>query len=571
VLFLSESSSYAEESLFETLRGADLRGPVMRILHTRVRWIRLVAATLLASVAPAAIALEAWRATQQHRRAAERALSDYAGSAAHSFRDRLISQLYVAVDRIFEPVLSTTTATTPPPDPEVMRRAADELRRCAPCGPPVDPAYYFRVTLPDSTVVLDGPPLSPRRRAELFTRMRRLDLAGLPPGWYTSFVDTLGAAPDVVYLALRPGAGVYGFVVGLEEIADTVLRPLVRQVGLVPTLTPAPGRNDSLLSITLLEPNGRRVVELSAERRPPTYSASIPASRFLGNWTLHLALDPVTAPRYLVGGLPPSRTLPLTLLALVTCALVCATMVAAWRAQELARLRTDFVASVSHELRTPLAQIQLFAESLELGRMRSRRDVRDAGRVILGESRRLLQLVENVVLVGRRGRRPALARPPSPLLLAPLIRETVESFAPVAAAADATVRMVRLDDVVAPAEPSALRQVLLNLLDNAAKYGPRGQTISVGLALAGGSARLWVEDEGPGIPSDEREMVWEPFVQLPRDLESSSAGSGIGLAIVRELVELHGGAARIETAPSGGACVVVELPNAEPQEQPCAS
>ncbi|HET9275888.1 MAG TPA: HAMP domain-containing sensor histidine kinase, partial [Gemmatimonadales bacterium] len=441
---------------------------------------------------------------------------------------------------------------------------------CPRCGPPLHPSYFFRVTLPDSVLVVDGPPLSPRRRAELLAWMPRVDVGGLAPGWYTSFVDTLGATPEVVYFALA-GSAVYGFALELEQLADTVLRPLVHQAGLVPTLMPAPGRNDSLLSITLLEPKGRRVVQLSAEPRPPTYSASIPASRFLGNWTLHLALDPVTAPPHLVGGLPPSRTLPLALLALVTAVLVCATVLLAWRAQELARLRTDFVASVSHELRTPLAQIQLFAESLALGRMHARRDVREAGRVILGEARRLLQLVENVVLFGQRARRLAPGPPYPVLALGPMVRETIESFGPVAAAADATVRIVRLDDVVAPAERSAIRQVLLNLLDNAAKYGRRGQTISVGLALAGGSARLWVEDEGPGIPPAERAAVWQPFVRLARDQESSTAGYGIGLAIVRELVELHGGTARIEAAPGGGACVVVELPNAEPEEQPCAS
>jgi signal transduction histidine kinase len=244
------------------------------------------------------------------------------------------------------------------------------------------------------------------------------------------------------------------------------------------------------------------------------------------------------------------------------------TLLAARRAFELARLRADFVASVSHELRTPLAQIQLFGESLALGRMRSRGDVRDAGRVVVGEARRLLHMVENAILFNRGGR-PAAA-PVVVLPLAPLVRETVESFQPLAAASAARLRTVRLDEVTAPVDRGALRQVLLNLLDNAAKYGPRGGTISVGLARRDGRARIWVEDEGPGIPAADRERVWEPFLRLPRDLESHAAGSGIGLALVRELVGLHRGSAWIEPAPGGGACVVVELPNAggEPEPEP---
>jgi signal transduction histidine kinase len=107
---------------------------------------------------------------------------------------------------------------------------------------------------------------------------------------------------------------------------------------------------------------------------------------------------------------------------------------------------------------------------------------------------------------------------------------------------------------------NALRQILLNLLDNAAKYGPAGQTITVGSQIVGDRARIWVEDEGPGIPRDDRVRVWEPYIRLNRDAESSTGGSGIGLSVVRELVLLHGGRTRVESSPGGGARVVVELP-----------
>jgi signal transduction histidine kinase len=544
------------------------------MLATRVPWTRLTLVAVLAAAAPAAIALEAWRATRLHRDAAERALRDYAGSAATAFRDQYISRLYFAVDGIFEPVVAGAARGGGLPDPHLLRLAAVAMQPCNGCGAILRPGYFFRLTLADSALTIDGPPLPPGRRAELITRIPVFP-PDLPPRWYTSFVDTLGPAPEVVYLAPRKDAAgrpvaVYGFVVGLHQLADAVLRPLLDQVGLVPRMAPAKGRNDSLLSVSILEPRGRRAVELSPRRLPPTYSAGVPTSRFLGNWTLHLALDPVAAPPFLVGGLPPTRAIPLALMALVTAALVTVSVLVAWRAHELARLRTDFVASVSHELRTPLAQIHLFGESLALGRMRARQDVRAAGRVVLAEARRLLQLVENVLLFGR-GVRLVPAPPYAPLLLAPLVHETLESFAPLAAGAAAQVRTVRLDETYVPAEPGALRQVLLNLLDNAAKYGPPGQTISVGLALLDGSARIWVEDEGPGIPPGDRERVFEPFVRLLRDVSSSAAGSGIGLALVRDLVTLHGGTVRIETASTGGARVVVELPNAEPVERTCAS
>jgi signal transduction histidine kinase len=102
--------------------------------------------------------------------------------------------------------------------------------------------------------------------------------------------------------------------------------------------------------------------------------------------------------------------------------------------------------------------------------------------------------------------------------------------------------------------------MLLNLLDNAVKYGPVGQTVRVGAARDNGGARLWVDDGGPGIPRPDRERVWDRFWRLERDRDSAVAGSGIGLAVVRELAGLHHGRAWIEDAEAGGARVVIALP-----------
>jgi signal transduction histidine kinase len=192
--------------------------------------------------------------------------------------------------------------------------------------------------------------------------------------------------------------------------------------------------------------------------------------------------------------------------------------------------------------------------------MRTRRDVRVAGGVIVGEARRLLRLVDNVLLFGRENRRLEVQMKEEPL--AALVRDVVAGFAPVAAAVETRLATVRVDDVAAPVDDEAIRQVLLNLLDNAVKYGPRGQTVSLGLALADGRARLWVEDEGPGIPPGDRARVWRPFVRLARDVDRQAAGSGIGLSLVREIVTRHRGTATIEGTPGGGTRVVVELPGA---------
>src|SRR6185312_3673813 len=183
---------------------------------------------------------------------------------------------------------------------------------------------------------------------------------------------------------------------------------------------------------------------------------------------------------------------------------------------------------------------------------------RSAG-IIDQEARRLTYLVENVLNFSR-GEKGANRVSPTPADLDREVAEAIELFAPLARARRSTIVASLGATAAVPLDRDALRQMLLNLLDNAAKYGPPGQTITVGSELAGDRARIWVEDQGPGIPHDDRQRVWEPYVRLGREVESATGGSGIGLSVVRELATLHGGRTRSESAPRGGARLVIELP-----------
>src|SRR5512134_3577843 len=129
----------------------------MRIPAT-LPWTRLTMVALVAAAAPGAIALEASRATRRHRDAGERALRDYAGSAAMAFREQFMSRIYFAVDGIFEPVVRGGMAerTDVLPSPAVLRESAEARQRCATCGPALRPGYFFRLTLPDRALTLDG-------------------------------------------------------------------------------------------------------------------------------------------------------------------------------------------------------------------------------------------------------------------------------------------------------------------------------------------------------------------------------------------------------------------------------
>ena len=128
-----------------------------------------------------------------------------------------------------------------------------------------------------------------------------------------------------------------------------------------------------------------------------------------------------------------------------------------------------------------------------------------------GLFRRLTALVENVLQLGR-GERGSLTLAPTATQLAPTIREVIESFAQLPRSRNVDFRQELESRLVATVDPSALRQILINLLDNAVKYGPSGQRVYVGLAMFEEHARLWVDDEGPGIPKAQRQRVFEAFV-----------------------------------------------------------
>jgi signal transduction histidine kinase len=363
---------------------------------------------------------------------------------------------------------------------------------------------------------------------------------------------------------------VAGFEVDLPNLTQWFGTALNRQLLLPPSLGHGQVTNE-FLHVRIRDHGGVERFRLGEESAPKltvikpfgdTYQGV-----FLG-FTVGASIDPQISRQIVIGGLPRSR-LPffLGLLAL-NAGLIVTAILQLRREMALQQLRDEFVSSVSHELRTPLTQIRMFTETLLLDRIRSTEEQRRSLEIIDREARRLTQLVENILQFSRMDRKiDSLSK--ANRELAPLIQEIVEDFESVMNGSEAQIELRLSSGLEASVDPDALRQIVINLLDNAVKYGRKKQRVILGLEARDGMACLFVDDEGPGVPVADRKRIFERFQRLERDRQSAIAGTGIGLSVVHDLATRHGGQCSVTTGDRGGAKFVVELPLSTGEEGAC--
>ena len=231
------------------------------------------------------------------------------------------------------------------------------------------------------------------------------------------------------------------------------------------------------------------------------------------------------------------------------------------RELQLARARSDFIAGVSHDLRMPLAQILIASETLSMQRERTDGERVSLASSIVRETRRLVALVDNVLLFSRSGAvelKPALR----PVSVTDLLGDVTDAVQLAVEDAGQTIEIAPAPATTVMADRRLARQALVNLVDNALKYGAPGQRIRLGAEANGSTVRLYVEDEGPGIPAAERDRIFQPYARLAHDQSSERTGTGLGLAVVRQIAVACGGRVWLEDAPRRGARAVIELRSA---------
>jgi signal transduction histidine kinase len=233
-------------------------------------------------------------------------------------------------------------------------------------------------------------------------------------------------------------------------------------------------------------------------------------------------------------------------------------------AQRLAHMQMDFVAGVSHELRTPLTAIYTAGHNLRGRVAQNPSQVERYGEMIQQESGRLRDLVEQVLRFASADAGKVI-QAPSPVSVESVIEQSVESSRPVIQAARCTVEKHIAEDLPEiVADPLALKHALQNLLTNAVKYAaPKDPWIGITAASSeNGVVEIRVADRGPGIPEDEQSHIFDPFYRGRRALQDQIHGAGLGLNLVKKIIEAHGGTVRVKSAPDEGAEFIVRIPAA---------
>jgi signal transduction histidine kinase len=488
-------------------------------------------------------------------------LSDYARLAAWELKTRLefrfavytcgaIARSTTVLDRL------ETDEPLPTPDalaalmPPSQRPAFDHLREI----------HVFEFA-PDR---FRGVP--PENADALAALVRRETAQGTDEerGWFYSHAEGTGR----LVCGVRDDEGrpvhAWIFLLDGEGIRDTITK-IAAVAPLLPEFLERGSDSTDWLGWRLLTPSGEDVasadpgMDSAARRTADDWTAEESTAPFLGELVVRVRILPVAAGLLVPGGVPRSN-LALTLaLVVLSGALLWGADRQVRRESRLATLREDFLAGISHELRTPLAQIRMFAETLRLGRVRNREESDRSLDVVIRESQRLSHLVENI-LVDSRSMRGVLGASLVRTDISRRLAEAVDELTPLAEAGGSHVRKRIEPGLIGAVDPELLHQVLVNLLDNAVKFGPRGQTVTVGATRADTDLRIWVEDQGPGIPAADRAHVGRRFFRLERDRAGAIAGTGIGLSVVTEVARLHGGSLDVEDADGRGARLVLRLP-----------
>ena len=514
--------------------------------------VRQAALPLIMIGALAVSSLVAIRGALRMRDLEERTLRDFAAVAGANYAGRTYSML-----GNFGPTIIVAAgkrgARTPEGDLNAIAATLDTLRTC--CDINLPSRGVATGAWGDSASLRIHP-----RSVKDSARLAALhDVTRWPAVANAPIRFATGSTSDTTFMYLvypqydadRKPAGFIAVDLDLRVAADSMFGVLFRaRPLLLPERMTGIDNNAGIGEVTLFD-RGDRTLYRSPTPHPHDYNATVNFGRDT-LLRIKYQLSPAAARGILHGSVPGAGAGMQIALAALAFALAVMIAITLRRAQNLARIRADFAASVTHELRTPLTQILMSAETLQLQRERSAEERTTFLNAIVGESRRLVHLIDNVLHFSRAERRILHVRPRA---------ERVDTLVSQALANRTGFLYEAPSPVTASVDAEAFRLALANVLDNAVQHG--ASPIRVSVSPTGNGAQVVVEDSGPGIAAADRQRVLEPFVRLDAARERHPTGSGIGLAVAAEVMRAMNGTIALEDAEPGGLRVTLTL-RAEP-------
>jgi len=351
--------------------------------------------------------------------------------------------------------------------------------------------------------------------------------------------------------------GAAGMILDHQFFKETLLPSKIREV----LLQHFPeGKGSTVIVAAYDDPKGKPFFRSQdAEGQPDEFKNSLP---YFYQYRVSIRSRHMTPEQWANWNFRVTLTLTLLMTAALIGGIVLALRTAS-REMRLSQMKTDFVSNVSHELRTPLSSIRVFGEFMKLGRVGDPAKIREYGDHIETESRRLTQLINNILDFSKieSGRKTYRFEPVS---VEEVVAETLKTcevrlkqsgFRVDFQAPDGRLPTASLDR-------EAISQALLNLLDNAVKYsgGAEEREVVVRVWQKGASVFISVADHGVGIPAEEQKKIFEKFYRVSTGLVHDVKGSGLGLSLVKHIVEAHRGTVEVESAPGRGSTFTISLP-----------
>lgn len=348
--------------------------------------------------------------------------------------------------------------------------------------------------------------------------------------------------------------GVAGMFLDDEVFVNDYLSPAVAE--LTPTWFPDESKN----VIVSVFDRDEKLIFTNQQYEGKAYETGARFQFVYSDWYLGIRMRNMTeeewSRRYFLTNLAFSALTALVLIGGIVLALRTAS-----RAMKLSQMKADFVSNVSHELRTPLASIRVFGEFLKMGRVTEQKKVSEYGEYIETESRRLTQLINNILDFSKieSGQKTYKFEQTD---IEQVVIDTLRTFEVVLEQHGFSINLERSQQPLPPVviDQEAIAQAFINLMDNAVKYSGEANEIRVTLGRQNGFVTIAVHDQGIGIASEEREKVFEKFYRVGNVLVHDVKGSGLGLSIVKHIVEAHKGKVTVESELGKGSTFVIHLP-----------